>query len=54
MAKIADRVIANFPYFPILTITIGRKENAANIYLGIEENEPERVGITITMAANSQ
>lgn len=44
IAKITDKVIKSFKCLAHPVTKTGRRENAAKIYLGIDENEPENVG----------
>jgi len=50
IAKIMNKVIRSFKYFPDLITNTGKSGNAARTYLGIDENEPENVG---TISARS-
>ena len=45
IAKITDKVIRNFKCLLHSITKTGRIENAAKTYLGIDENEPEKVVI---------
>ena len=44
IAKIADKVIKSFKCLDHSVTKTGKSGNAAKTYLGIDENEPEKVG----------